>query len=134
MHQYILELIFKTNSSKNSAIFDYGEQLTLRQFYSGGSSYKEITVPQLLSMNEKSLQYKGVVTDGLLQTIDTGMYHYDGASSSNVPSNAGTGVIYSFHTDTVLTYRLCITSSNGVWYSVFIPGQTYGVWKRLKDA
>lgn len=140
---------FAINDVVQSSIFDYGNNLALRQ-YLNDSSYKEITVPQLLSINEnvsnlntdvsnltnnigKALLYKGAITDGLLQTVDTGIFHYDGGSSANVPVNTGTGVIYSFNMETVLCYRLCITSADGVWYSVYIPGQTYGTWKRLKE-
>ncbi len=145
---------FKVNGSQKSSIFDYGTSLTLRQYNDNGT-YTEIGIPTLLNMKSnvslnttnisnnttdinslkekigKTMLYKGYVTDGLLHTVDTGIFLYDSANSINIPVSAGTGVIFSFNLETTLCYRLCITSSSGVYYSVYIAGSTYGTWKHL---
>lgn len=136
-------LSFHVNSKKTSSIFDYGSSLTLRQYDSDGG-YTEIQYPELYKVKTNTsditslktqignaMLYKGYITDGLLQTVGTGIYLYDSADSTNIPVAAGTGVIFSFNLGTTLCYRLCITSAEGVWYSVYIPGSTYGTWKHL---
>ena len=127
-----------------SAIFEYGSSLTLRQYNTDGT-YSEIGVPVLINMKNsvashgtsisnlesKALLYKGTVTDGLTQTASSGIYTYDAANCENVPVSTGTGTIVSFGFGTTLCYRLCLTSASGVYYSVYIPGTTYGSWNKL---
>ncbi|MCI8319285.1 MAG: hypothetical protein HFG96_12430 [Lachnospiraceae bacterium] len=135
---------FKVDGILKSAIFEYGASLTLRQYNADGT-YSEVGVPVLINMKNSvashgtsisnlesnALLYKGDVTNGLTETVASGIYTYDAANCANVPVTTGCGTIVSFGFGTTLCYRLCLTSASGVYYSVYIPGTTYGTWTKL---
>ncbi|MDO4324063.1 MAG: hypothetical protein Q4C61_16240 [Lachnospiraceae bacterium] len=76
------------------------------------------------------LQDKGEVTNAITQTKKNGIYYY-GFNTQNAP-NTDAGVVIAFEMqngdETLLTFRIAITSGNHLFTSIYEPGITYGTW------
>lgn len=79
------------------------------------------------NFNESSLRNKGTVNDALTETTQFGIYVYS-FDTTNAP-DSGAGVIITLQMGNFFSLRLAITSSNKMYTSVYVPGQSYGTWE-----
>ena len=70
------------------------------------------------------------VSDCLMQTANPGHYIYNDGASSAPESGCG-GCIFTIGFHEAYSARLCVTTFNNLFISIYQPGISYGSWKKI---
>ena len=81
------------------------------------------------SIDKNVFKYRGQISDALGHTTETGYYAYS-FNTTNAPTT-DPGWMICFNHTSLWTMRLCMTTTNRLFVSVYQSGTTYGVWKEI---